>query len=552
MPVIEISLSKLLQYCKNSETEAILLNALPYLGLDIEDQAGDTVRVEYSPNRPDFSSEAGIARALVGLLGLELGPPKYSFVPSKFKVNVVGDQIKVTRPVVFGLYAEISVSDELIRQLITMQEDLHNGIGRKRSKVAIGIHNAEVISNSIKYHAIQDNNFEFIPLGESSARTIEEILTGTEQGQSYGRLLSKSYPILEDSNGNVLSMPPIINGELTRLKPGISKLFIDITGTDKSAVDTSAAIIASMLSDVGAKVFSVEIKGASGSFWTPDMSPKTMRFDLGLTNDVTGMEFTLRDAEKCLQKSRIGLYSNGDAAIPRYRHDIIHQIDLVEEVALGYGIQRFQPMDLKTSLVGELHPKLKQQGRMVDILIGLGLVEVWNLSLTNKDQISYCEESSLLRVENTKSKSFEYLRCELMPSLLSVLGGSIHQAYPQKIFELAPTFKRSDDTINGVAEEQHVAVAIGDSIANYSSIKSIVESFFRNAIPENKRISYSPCRKETGVFANGRIAQISVADSGKDEVVGYVGEVAPDVLDRYGLKVPVAGFELSLEPLLKG
>ncbi len=134
-----------------------------------------------------------------------------------------------------------------------MQEDLHNGIGRRRSKVAIGIHNAEAITNQIKYYATKDQDFSFVPLGSKEKQTLDQILEGTEQGVSYGKLLSGVFPILEDSRGNVLSMPPIINGDLTRLAAGQSKLFVDITGTDERVVDTSAAIIASMLSDSGAR-----------------------------------------------------------------------------------------------------------------------------------------------------------------------------------------------------------------------------------------------------------------------------------------------------------
>ena len=124
-----------------------------------------------------------------------------------------------------AFYAEIPVTDELIKQLITMQEDLHNGIGRRRSKVAIGIHNADVITNQIKYYATKDQDFSFVPLGSREKRTISQILEGTEQGVSYGKLLFGTFPILEDSRGNVLSMPPIINGDLTRLARRSVKTF---------------------------------------------------------------------------------------------------------------------------------------------------------------------------------------------------------------------------------------------------------------------------------------------------------------------------------------
>ena len=192
-----------------------------------------------------------------------------------------------------------------------MQEDLHNGIGRRRSKVAIGIHNASVISNSIKYYGVTDERYSFVPLGSSKMQSVKEILTATDQGISYGKLVSRVYPMLEDSNRNVLSMPPIINGELTRLQPGITKLFVDVTGTDDYVVDASIAIIASMLSDVGAKVYTIEVSRETGeTAWVPDMTPRTMTFDLRLSNEILGFDFDRVQAKDALEKSRLGLESS--------------------------------------------------------------------------------------------------------------------------------------------------------------------------------------------------------------------------------------------------
>src|SRR5487761_284852 len=277
MPVIQLSIASLKSRSQGKATEKEILDALPYLGLDIENQEGDAVSVEYSPNRPDFSSEVGIARSLLGFLGIETGAPKYEFLKSQIRIKIEDDEIRKTRPYISAFHASINVTDDLIKQLITMQEDLTNGVGRRRSKVAIGIHNADVIKPPIRYCAIHDTNFSFIPLYGSKPETIGTILNETVQGRQYAKLVASGvYPMLKDSLGNVLSMPPIINGELTRLKPGIGTLFFDVTAPDKNAGDAAAAIMASMLSDAGAIVESILIEG-SDSRWTPDMAEKRMR-----------------------------------------------------------------------------------------------------------------------------------------------------------------------------------------------------------------------------------------------------------------------------------
>ena len=551
LPVIELSLARLGEFCKNKASEKKILETLPFLGLDIEDQTGDFVRLEYSPNRPDFSSEAGIARSLIGLLGIEIGLPKYSFQKSDFEIVISGKEIERVRPFIRGMYAEIPVTDELIKQLIAMQEDLHNGIGRRRSKVAIGIHNAAVISRSIKYYGVADESFSFVPLGSSKRQSVREILSSTDQGSSYGKLVSKAFPMLEDSNGNVLSMPPIINGDLTRLDPGISKLFVDITGTDDYAVDASTAIIASMLSDNGGRVFQVKISNPKGDVsWVPDMSPRQMAFDLKLSNEILGFDFDETKSRGALQNSRLDLEGR-DALIPRFRSDIIHPIDLAEEVALGYGLWRIAPQVISSSLVGSLNPRLKRIDSVIEVLVGMEFTEVWNLSLSPRELVQHCA-SEPLRVDDSKSQSFEFLRCDIISSLLRVLGGSSHEEYPQKIFEEAPTFSRSVDAISGISEEEHVAALMADSGARYSQIRSRLDALFRIILPEGLSVRLDSETSPGELFADGRVASIVLVNGAIEERVGAVGEISPSTLERFGISVPVAGFELNLEPILKG
>ncbi len=552
MPVIQLSLTRLGAFCKHQASEKTILEMLPYLGLDIEDQSGDFVSVEYSPNRPDFSSEAGIARSLVGLLGIATGPPEYVFRKSAYRILVSGDRIGKVRPFIRGLYAEIAVTDELIKQLIAMQEDLHNGIGRKRSKVAIGIHNAVAISKSIKYYGVTDENFSFVPLGSIKKETVKEILETTDQGLEYGRLLSKVFPMLEDSNGNVLSMPPVINGDLTRLEPGISKLFVDITGTDEYVVDASTAIIASMLSDVGAKIFQIEIVKPDGEIdWVPDMTQRKMLFDLKLSNEILGFELDEPRAREVLEKSRLGLDPQGYAIIPRYRSDVIHPIDLAEEAALGYGVWKIRPQVISSSLVGSLSPRLKKIDSMIEVLVGLGLTEIWNLSLVSKEIVQHCATEPL-QVDDPKSQNFQFLRCDVVASLLQVLGASSHEEYPQLIFEEAPTFAPSSNSVTGISEDEHVAVLIADSNARYTLVRSKLDAFLQLVLPGGGKVRYEAAADPGELFATGRTARVFLVSQEMETQLGLVGEVAPSTLEKFRIAVPVAGFELNLEPLLKG
>ncbi len=323
-----------------------------------------------------------------------------------------------------------------------------------------------------------------------------------------------------------LSMPPIINGDLTRLEPGISKLFVDITGTDDYAVDASAAIIASMLSDVGGEVFQIQIsKSNEEPQWVPEMSPRKMQFDLRLSNDILGFDFSEKDAREALEKSRLSL-DGKTAIIPRFRSDIIHPIYLAEEVALGYGIWKITPKVVASSLDGTLNSRLKKIDSMIEALVGLGLTEVWNLSLSPKELVQHCG-SEALRVDDAKSQSFEFLRCDITASLLQVLGGSSHEEYPQMIFEEAPTFFRSKENSSGVLEEEHVAVLLADSTVRYSAIKSKLDEFLRLVLPREVTVKYETSLGSGEIFAAGRTANVLIVRRGEEIRLGRVGEVGP-------------------------
>src|SRR5580658_8128709 len=210
-----------------------ILDRLPYIGLDIEGTDKDSVRIEYNPNRPDFSTDYGIARALRGLVGKETGLRTYRALRGRNKV-FADEGLANVRPFIACAVARgLALDEETIRQLISMQEDLHNGLGRKRRKVAIGLHDLGAIEFPVFYSG-KDSRFAFTPLGSPEEMTVEEILQNTETGRAYGHILAgaPAYPMLYDSRGQVLSFPPIINGQKTKVEATASGLFVDVTSTD--------------------------------------------------------------------------------------------------------------------------------------------------------------------------------------------------------------------------------------------------------------------------------------------------------------------------------
>ncbi|HKI07676.1 MAG TPA: phenylalanine--tRNA ligase subunit beta, partial [Nitrososphaeraceae archaeon] len=459
MPVLAFSTKRLQEFLLQVKLDKIL-EAIPFIGLDIEGIDSENVRIEYNPNRPDFSSQYGIVRALKGLLEIEVGIPNFQLSASNRYVIKVDESIKLLRPYIVSLVAtrKQHLTDEEIRELITMQEDLHNGIGRHRKKASIGMHDLDKIQFPLSYTSV-DKSFSFVPLDKEDNYTIEQILDKLDTGLEYGYIVKdrERYPIVVDSNNTVLSFPPIVNSNATKISTDVKSIVVEITANNKRTAQDTIAIIAMNLFDAGFKIQPVTIYDSitGNKELTPFMEPKTVQVDSNYINQVLGLNLDTQEISFCLQKSRLGIAhgraENGGiiCIVPRYRTDIFHQIDIVEEVAIGYGIFNLQPTVPWSKASGERSDLTWLFNAVREILTGLGMLEILSLSLVSK-KVQY-ELTGLkdnikqtISVNETKSAEYEVLRESLVPSLLHTLSHNIHEVYPQKLFEIGKVFGLSD------------------------------------------------------------------------------------------------------------
>ncbi len=285
MPVIELNLPRLQKLVGKTNRKKII-ETLPFLGLDIESQENDIARVEYSPNRPDYSTEIGIALGLQGLLGIKTGIHKLKIKKSNdYKIKVESSVSKI-RPFVTGVIARNgTINDNFLSQIIDMQEDLHFGIGRKRKKSSIGIHDLDTISFPLVY-ATTTRNHQFSPLNSTKKIDISEILEKTQVGQDYGHILGNSpkVPIITDSVDSTVSFPPIINSSITTVTTKTKNLFVEVTGIDKNSVEDMLSIVTTILQFAGFELYTVNISGAKNS--TPQFKDRKITLNGNLANDV--------------------------------------------------------------------------------------------------------------------------------------------------------------------------------------------------------------------------------------------------------------------------
>ena len=539
MPVVRIELKRFSKMVGADRKQ--ILERLPYIGLDIESVNDDSVRVEYSPNRPDLGTDFGIARALRGLLGREVGLPRFPVSPSGVAV-MVDRRLAQIRPFIACVIAEkLRLDDEDVRQLISLQEDLHNGLGRRRRVVAIGLHDMDAITPPLSYRAV-DAAFGFIPLGGRKKANIRSILSDTPEGRAYGGVFGETshYPVITDAKGTVLSFPPIINGDATRVTAKTRRIFVDVTSTNRKSGEDVLAILATTLAAAGGRLGTVSVRYTSGTSVTPDLTPTELPLDLSLIRSVLGMELPSAEILRCLAKSRIGV--KGRKALgPRYRTDLLHPVDLAEEVALGYGVDRIEPVYPASNRPGYFDRFEEFLDSTSTVMAGSGFIEMMTFELTDETSL-YTKFQRLpdgkLRVLDPKSLEHSVLRDSLLPSLMASLSGNVKSDYPQRVFEIGRVYSR---TKRGVKESWHLGGLVAHSQSAFTEAKMYLEAACR--IIAGSEMTAKEDRH--WAFADGRCASVSVHGT----ELGHVGEVRAEAIDAFGIGVPISGFEIDLSGL---
>ena len=550
MPVVNFTIKRLNKFLPGIDLNQVL-KVLPFIGLDIESVDNEVLRIEYNPNRPDFASDYGIVRALRGLLEIETGLPKFKLNKEvkKYSVNV-DDSVRPIRPYIVALIAKNgTLGNGTIMQLVGMQDDLQNGIGRGRTKASIGIHNMDPIEFPVRYSTVNDD-FSFVPFEQRSRQTIRSILKRSNVAKDYGYILEgvKRYPLIVDSKDNVLAFPPIINGELTKVSANDTNLFIEITGNNRKTIEDILAILAITLYDAGFELQNVTINNFDGNAYTPKMDVSHINIDTSYVNMLLGLESEVNEIVRYLKKSRLDAKETKNkkiikCCIPRYRIDILNYVDIAEEVAIGYGIYNLKPTIPFTTLVGQRDLTSTRLNIIRHTMVGLQMVEIVNFSLVSK-KIQYElpgieEPDKVASVKATKSSEHEVLRDMLLPSLLKSLSRNVHEEYPQRLFEIGKIFEWSEN----INEYWSLGAVVAHNTADYTEAKSIMQTSLKLSFGKSvmTKVAIHP------IFINGRCANIIV----DEEAVGIVGEISPFAIDNFKVRVPVAAFELNISKLLR-
>ncbi len=536
MPIIHLPYTYL-EELTGTDRDTII-ERLPMIGADIERFENDQTDVEFFPDRPDLFSTEGVARAMRGFLGIETGCPAYAVEPSGVTFSI-DPKLEGIRPFLgSAVIRNVSLNNERIETLMGLQEALHWAVGRGRGKVAIGVHDMDTVTAPFSYIA-SPRDRSFVPLDFEDEMTLDEIMQRHPKGIDYAHIVDgfDLMPLIVDAKDNVLSFPPIINGELTTVTEDTKNILLDCTGTDERAVMTAVNIICTALAEAGATIESVEVNGAP----MPSLAPRTRRVSVDECVRLLGIDLDAGTMAALLAKMRIGADPAGegflDVTIPCYRADIMHDWDVFEDVAIAYGFDNFDAELPASFTIGREHPINVMAGAVRRIVAGLGFVEMMPFTLTSErvlfGNMQREPAPGALRVMHPISEEQTTVRTDILPLLMETLQYNHHRELPQRIFA-------TGDVVEEQETFQKIAAVSIHTDADFSEIYAAADAVLREL-----GLTYTVEESTDPAFIDGRRGDIIV----EGKKVGVFGEISPAVILNFELDQPVAALELDLRVL---
>ncbi len=524
------------------------------------DEQEGVVNIEIKDtNRADLWSAEGLARALRGFLGVAKGLKEYAVGEPIVEVHVDSRLMGIRPFMGCAIVKNVKLTDTIIRGLMHLQDKLDQTYGRNRQKTSIGLYDYTLIAPPLNYRVVKPDGISFVPLGFEEKLNLAEILERHPKGIEYSHIVKKHsvYPIILDSKGKPLSFPPIINSnDLGRVTSETPHVLVEVTGTMRETVLNTLKLVTLALIDHGGSAYTATVhyppeyaNAAPPKDVTPDFSNKRMNLNVEYTNKLLGLQLTGKRIAELLLTAGFGVENVTaeavTALIPCYRIDVMHMVDLVEDVAVAYGYNNIEPLWRALPTTGSVRPEQRLIDVARELMIGLGFQEILSYTMTNLDNLfakMNLEKTPLVEIANPKVVTLTCLRNWLLPSVMEFLSSNQSVEFPQKIFELGKVTLLDETRETKTRDEELLAAAISNANASFTDIKSALDSFFANL-----GVDWQIKATKHPSFIDGRVGAAVV--NGVN--VGVLGEINPQVLTAWKLENPTAAFEVNMQKIIK-
>ena len=531
-------------------------------------------KIEVAANRYDLLCLEGLALALRIFLQKQKMPEikPLNILPEDERKLIVYDSVNDVRPIgLCAILRDINFTDEMLKSFMDLQDKLHNNICRGRKLVSMGTHDLDTVKGPFIYRALKPEHIHFVPLNREEEVNGDGLMTILKDDPKLGKYLyllegKEKYPVMMDSNGVIMSLPPIINSQHTKMTLNTHNVLLDITGTDKTKCEIVLNTLIAMFSCYCKNPFTVEeinvinYETNEGKIY-PDLTPRKFKVDVNYLKTITGIYDILPDKivkllEKMELKAEIINSNELEVSAPITRSDILHPCDIAEDLAISYGYNNIKKELTKTKTHGVQQPYNKLSDLFRDEMAMGGYVEFLTMALlSHKDMFTNLlheeKDDKTAQILYSKSKEFEYIRSSLIPGILKSIEGNKANQLPFKIFEISDVVICDENNEVGAVNRRRLCFAYTNTTSAMEIVQGMVDLLMKKIglifNCDNKEKNYTIKKSNNEIFFNDRQAEIFILD---DIKVGIYGIIHPKVIKNFGIKNPVTLCEIDLQLIM--
>ena len=531
-------------------------------------------KIEVAANRYDLLCLEGLALALRIFLQKQKMPEikPLNILPEDERKLIVYDSVNDVRPIgLCAILRDINFTDEMLKSFMDLQDKLHNNICRGRKLVSMGTHDLDTVKGPFIYRALKPEHIHFVPLNREEEVNGDGLMSILKDDPKLGKYLyllegKEKYPVMMDSNGVIMSLPPIINSQHTKMTLNTHNVLLDITGTDKTKCEIVLNTLIAMFSCYCKNPFTVEEINVinhetnEGKIY-PDLTPRKFKVDINYLKTITGIYDILPDKivkllEKMELKAEIINSNELEVSAPITRSDILHPCDIAEDLAISYGYNNIKKELTKTKTHGVQQPYNKLSDLFRDEMAMGGYVEFLTMALlSHKDMFTNLlheeKDDKTAQILYSKSKEFEYIRSSLIPGILKSIEGNKANQLPFKIFEISDVVICDVNNEVGAVNRRRLCFAYTNTTSAMEIVQGMVDLLMKKIglifNSDNKEKNYTIKKSNNEIFFNDRQAEIFILD---DIKVGIYGIMHPKVIKNFGIKNPVTLCEIDLQLIM--
>jgi len=535
-----------------------------------EDDGRVTYKLDIGANRYDLLCLEGVVRNLNIFQG-KMKIPRYEAKKNTKagQTLVIDKSTKDIRPhCVTAVLRNVKFTKERYDSFIDLQDKLHQNIARKRTLVAIGTHDLDTIKGPFKYMAKPPDQIKFKPLNqikEFTAPQLMELYSTDSHMKQYLHIIKDSpvYPVIYDSNGVVLSMPPIINGDHSKITLNTKNVFIECTGTDLTKTKVVLDTLVTMFSVYSSEPFSIEAGDVIQSDGTTAVSYPTLEYrsemiTRGKVNNLIGINATTQEiaallSRMCLDSKAID-NENIEVTIPPTRHDVLHPVDIYEDVAIAYGYNNLKKTIPKTMTIATQQPLNKLTDQLREQIAQAGFTEALTFSLCSRDDVSTKLRKDMpdnaVHIANPKTLEFQIARTTLLPGLLKTVQANLKMPLPMKLFEISDVVLKDGARDVGAKNERQLCALYYNKSPGFETVHGLLDRVMQllevPSVLQGDSAGYFLRGSDDSTYLPGRSAEIVAYGT----VVGRLGVLHPETLSKFELNLPISAMEMNLELFL--